>query len=181
MTDFFEFVVTADPGASINTVEVSVPEPITILETVVEPEISVVELDTGMRGPPGPPGPNTSGFQIVAATTLHTGQPIYVDPSGRAALASAGALGTCGVAGLIGEDTAASFIGTVNTQSLELDDWTLITGSTLLVPGRQYYLGRVTGTLTLMPSDVLGSIVVVIGRAISTTTINLCVFSSILL
>jgi hypothetical protein len=181
VTDFFEFVVTADPNASVNTIEVSVPEPITVLETVVESAVTAVELDTGMRGPPGPPGPNTSGFQITAAIDLRAGQPVYVDPSGQAAQARADILATCGVVGLIGEDTSAHSIGTVNTQSLELSSWIFVTGSTLLVPGRQYYLGTIPGTLTLVPTDVPGSTVVAIGRAISTTTINLCVFSSILL
>lgn len=74
------------------------------------------------------------------------------------------------VVGIMAEDALISTPGTVLTAGdhLALSDWSLITGTTTLTPGADYYLTSTPGRYSTTPDVTVASRV---GRAVSTTTL----------
>lgn len=117
----------------------------------------------------------------VAAVAVKAGQAVYVQQNGQLNLAEADIFATTNVAGLAVENIAAGFVAQVATQTLVLADWTASTGTSLLTPGRSYYLATAPGGLTLVPPIVPGQTVRLVGLAISSTQMQLNPSTTVLL
>ena len=145
---------------------------------------STVELGPkGKQGIPGPPGPPGSGtvFSAVASVDLKAGQAVYANGLGQLALATATIYGTTKVLGLVVADTATGFVADVTASVLTLTDWTPVTGASTLTAGAQYYLDLTVGSLSTVAPSSTGQALVFVGKAISTTTIEVSVSFPILL
>ena len=119
---------------------------------------------------------------IVAAVSLSAGQPVYVDStSGQLKLASAVALASSMVAGLIQSATLATFAAPLATTTLTLSDWTAIIGAASLTKGSRYFLDVTPGTLTTLAPATPGQSVVSVGIALSTTQLKIAPTPPILL
>ena len=111
----------------------------------------------------------TISISVVAAAALQAGQPVYVNPTtGQAAPASCAGYATSFVAGLAASATAATFAVNLITDSLTLQDWSVITGTSSLYRGQPYFLGISPGTLSLAAPIARGQSRVIVGLALST-------------
>ena len=111
---------------------------------------------------------------IVAAVNLAAGQPVYVDgTSGQLGLSIATTYAKCFVMGLAAQTTSATYACPVATNSLTLADWTAITGSSALVKNQLYWLSVTEGLLSTSAPITPGQSLVVVGKAISATTLEI--------
>ena len=117
-----------------------------------------------------------------AASTLQAGQPVYLTSTGGLGPALAGPR-TAEVFGIAVAGTQAGGSAPyVTGGELALSDWTAVTGSVSLVPGASYYLHpSAAGMLTTTAPSVAGQYVIRVGQAVSTTTMNVTIESSVLL
>jgi hypothetical protein len=121
-------------------------------------------LVTVQAGGPG------DAISIVAAVAVLAGQPLCVHPtSGQLMQASAANFSSTNLAGLAQADTQATLAAPLTTQTLDLTDWSRITGAPLLAKGQRYYLASVPGTMALTPPTTPGLVLVVVGVALSAT------------
>lgn len=97
-----------------------------------------------------------------------------------AVLASASDMGKVAVA--VSTDAAEpDHNGSFQTgQTLELSDWTDVTGSETLSPAGLYFLSVTPGLLTLTPPSLSGQSVQQIGRAVSPTVLEISITPPIL-
>ncbi len=157
-------------------------EPPTIL-TLVEPlNLTVVQsgplVEAGPPGPPGPQGPQgATGSTGEADDAIRAGQPVYVKATGHVGLAHAETLPQAGYAGIALADTASGFAVTYGVGVITLADWSVVAGFAALTPGAVYYLGA--GTIT--PVAPRSGYSVVVGRALTPTTLHAYQEPSILL
>ena len=116
-------------------------------------------------------------------STIQAGQPVYISGTDTVMLAQANALNSSKVFGLAREDIAAGATGMIQVDGiLELPDWTNITGSAALTAGADYFLDPDNaGKLTVTPPTTSGNYLVFIGRAISTTAIEIEIARPIIL
>jgi len=116
-------------------------------------------------------------------STASAGQPIYISGADTFKLGQANSLNTSKIIGLLREDIAAGSTGMVQLDGiLELPDWTTVTGNSSLTPGASYYLDPDNaGMLTETPPTASGQYLVYVGKAISTTAINLDIARPIIL
>jgi hypothetical protein len=117
---------------------------------------------------------------------LTEGQIVYVKSDGTVDLANADTVATSKAIGLVKDASVA--IGAscviVTDGMIEILDWTdvLITGDSDLVIGSAYYLSDVEdGKITSSRTTLTGSSVVYIGRAVSTTALEISIERPILL
>jgi hypothetical protein len=115
------------------------------------------------------------------------GQPVYVKATGNVTLAQANASGTVEVLGLVRDASiATSATGIIQTDgilSATTAEWDVVTGgSGGLTPGSVYYLDPSTpGSLTDTAPTASGQCVVRVGKAISTTEMEISIEQPILL
>jgi hypothetical protein len=115
------------------------------------------------------------------------GQPVYTKSNGNVDLAQADAGATVEVLGLVRDSSiAAAASGAIQTDgvlSATTGQWDTVTGETGgLTAGAVYYLDPSTpGTLTQTAPTTVGQFVVRVGRAISTTEMEISVSQPILL
>jgi len=131
---------------------------------------------------PGGGGGNTE-IDATFGSNASMGMVVYVDVTGDAELALADAEATTGAIGLAAANVAAGEEGKYVVEGLiEQSDWTAVAGSTLLVPGATYYLDPDTpGMITPIAPIDAGDFVVVVGRAVNTTTLDIEIAPPILL
>lgn len=107
---------------------------------------------TGVIGPSGATGPSID-TEATAGETIHVGQPVYVNPVNaqayRAEAGSEAASQTCGFCR--DEVISGQVFGIVPAGRLELADWSIPLGTSLLSPGMVYYLSSVAGQITASP------------------------------
>jgi len=117
------------------------------------------------------------------SSTASAGQPIYISGADTFKLGQANSLNTAKVIGLLREDIAAGGTGMVQLDGiLELPDWSAVVGSSTLTAGASYYLDPDNaGMLTVTPPTATGQYLVYIGKALSTTAINLDIARPIIL
>lgn len=128
--------------------------------TSAEVAAIAADLDT-LEGLVGP-------FSLLLADTAVGGQPVYVNGSGEAALADAGALATSDVVGLVLAGASAGSSATIlPIGTITISDWTAITGTAALTPGARYCLSTTAGMLTTTPPSAAGEVVVVVGVALT--------------
>lgn len=102
------------------------------------------------------------------------GQPVARHSSGSGVwLAVASSLSRTGI-GLAITATAPGFPATIQTEGrVTLDDWTPITGTLTLAALADYYLTTTAGQLATLPPTAGGTLTQRIGKAISSTTLQL--------
>lgn len=116
-----------------------------------------------------------------AASAATFGTPIYISASSTFQPARANAGATHGVLGLVRDSSiAAAASGSIQTDGVltgTTAQWDLITGQTGgLAPGSVYFLSSATaGRLTTTAPTNIGEYVLRIGRAISTTALEISV------
>jgi hypothetical protein len=141
----------------------------------------------GYHPPEGGTGdPDLSKHVVTANGNITVGQPVYVLSSNVVKLAEAtpaGAdyarcqvFGLCLVAGTNNNDVTILTEGHV-----ERNDWTIITGSATLTAGAVYFLSETAGQLTELPPSTDGSMIVRVGRAFTTTKLDIEIGESAIL
>ena len=134
----------------------------------------------------GTAGSHEGGIPEVPAifdSETKKGMVVYVPSSGHADLAQADAAATARAVGLATADVAALAAGNYVTEGIvEQADWTLVTGAATLTPGVYYYLSEsAAGKLTTTAPTTISQYVVAIGRALSTTQLDVEISQPILL
>jgi hypothetical protein len=127
-----------------------------------------------------------TGVEEVPATfdsDTKKGMAVYASGSGTVDLAQADAAATARCVGLATADVAAAGVGAYQTEgTITQSDWTLVTGSATLTPGVYYYLSESTpGQLTTTAPTTITEYVVAVGRALSTTQLDIEIAQPILL
>lgn len=121
-----------------------------------------------------------------SGSTLVPGAPVYISGGGMLLPAVAGALSTSSVIGLTTASIASSAAGAValfGLVTLTTGQWdAVVTGeSGGLTPGANYFLSPTSGKLTTTPPITPGQVLILVGRAISSTTMNVDIGEQILL
>ena len=130
-----------------------------------------------------PATPETGFLAAEADDAIKVGYPIYLKTNGHLAPARANAPATTNVTGLSLSDTASGFSCSYLTEgTVERTDWTEVAGVALLTPGAAYYLSAdAPGRITSIAPAALGQYVVRVGRATSTTKLDIEIEPAILL
>ena len=122
-------------------------------------------------------------YPAEADSEILVGQPVYVKATGNVDLARADQSATAAAIGFA--ITAADPTYTVNYVTegkLTLTDWTAVAGVVTLTPGSVYYLDTtMAGRITSVVPSVAGQYIVRLGRAASTTTLDIEIDLSLLL
>ena len=129
------------------------------------------------------PQVSTETYQAAADSAIVIGQPLYITPTGNADLACANQPATSAAIGFAITAAAPTFtVNYVTEGKLTLADWTLVAGVATLTPGNLYYLDTATaGRITNVVPSVSGQYIVRLGRATSTTTLDIEIEPSLLL
>jgi hypothetical protein len=119
-------------------------------------------------------------LEAVFDSAAEIGHALFVSSDGHVDLAS---MANPGVAGISVESVAADATGHYITESqVSREDWTVVTGSASLTPGALYYLDPATpGLLTTTPPEDIGDSVVIVGRALTSTTLDVSIQPPMLL
>lgn len=131
-----------------------------------------------------------SGGRIAAAATppitaifnslTLTGMALFVLGDGSVDLANADSAPV--VIGLANQDVAASSLGEYITEGqIERSNWSAVAGVPALSPGAYYYLSSTNGQITSTAPSTPGQSVVVVGRALTATVLDLAISQPILL
>ena len=124
--------------------------------------------------------PSTDYFTHETDATLIIGNPVVIKTNGHLDLASASSAPQ--VVGITISAASATFAANYITDgSVTLSDWTLIIGATNLWAGQTYFLDTTVGRLTATPPSTPGQYVVRVGRAVSTTILDVEIELPILL
>lgn len=120
------------------------------------------------------------------ASPIVIGTPVYIDAANGCKKSKADALGTAAIIGLVKDvSIGAGSPGDVVTSGLIVAttaQWNTVCGTVGLVPGSTYFLSDATvGKLTAVAPTSVGSFVIAVGVAISTTDLKIDVEPSILL
>ena len=100
-------------------------------------------------------------------TTLLPGQPVTMHSSGVGVVRASAWCGLQAV-GIVTTATAPGFAVALRAIGmLTLDDWVAVTGFPLLTPRSIYYLSLTAGQLTDIPTVASGTLLQVIGNAVS--------------
>lgn len=130
-----------------------------------------------------PVTPEALSHLAEADSTIKIGYPVYMKATGHLDPAQANSAGLTQVAGLSISDANAGFACTYITEgTVERTDWTEVAGSASLVPGNTYFLSPTTaGQITNVAPTTLGQYVVRVGRAVTTTKLDVEIELPILL
>lgn len=148
----------------------------------------VPEIGLTSKPPPTPPGPGGAEVAGLLYTSqnkdtvpLQAGQVVTVHASGTGVVRAA-ATPTTGGVGIVTAPAAVGEAPQIQTDGVvSLSDWSAATGTVSLSPRGAYYLDTVQGRLTLTAPTAVGQVVQVIGRAISSTELDLEIGEPILL
>lgn len=146
----------------------------------VADDLALVDLATVAGGKSG----SLENYGPHNATLNTTGEPgyaIYLQADASVTPAQADAIATADVIGLITriEGTVATY---VTDGFLTLADWTDVIGTTDLTPGMAYYLSATNEPqLSTTPATTIGHVVVLVGRALSTKTLDIEISEGVLL
>jgi hypothetical protein len=148
----------------------------------------IPEIGLTSKPPPLPPGPGGAAVAALLYTSqnkdsvpLLAGQVVTVHASGTG-IVRAAATPTTGGVGIVTAPAAVGEAPQIQTDGVvSLLDWSSSTGTVSLSPRGVYYLDTVQGGLTLTPPTATGQVVQVIGRALSSTELDLEIGEPILL
>ena len=123
---------------------------------------------------PGAAGRDGTGaVQAIAGLPLLPGQPAYVSRTdGRLYPANAGTYLSGFVVGLVTAGALTGFQAEARRGVVTLSDWTAATGNPALLPGQEYYLSPAGLLTTVPPVKPLAAVLVRIGTATSSTTLD---------
>lgn len=113
-------------------------------------------------------------IESIAGETLYTGQPVYVNQSNaRLYRARAAFEVTSRVCGFCKTDvTLGDSVGIAPAGRMELSDWSIpLGGTSLLIPGATYYLGGVSGQITVNYPAI--GFTMQVGVAVTTTILDI--------
>ena len=129
------------------------------------------------------PSVDITYYSAEADSPTQIGSPLYLTGVGHVDLAQANTAGTVQVAGLALEVVGVGFsCDYISEGSIERSNWSVIAGTTSLSPGATYFLDPTTaGRITTTAPTITGQYVVRVGRAISTTTLDIEIELPILL
>lgn len=120
---------------------------------------------------------NYTYYSAEADSAISAGQALYIKSNTHTDLADCSTTGT--VMGIAQTNIASGFSGNLISQGqLTLSDWSASTGSATLSAGQTYYLG-VAGAIGTSPPT--SGFVVKLGKAITTTTLEISIEDKILL
>jgi len=122
--------------------------------------------------------PDLSKHIMLAHVDMITGQPVYVYSNNTVSLAGCnpGVTDTDKVnvfALVLTGNTAGNDVEVLTEGSVERANWTSIVGTTYLVPGSVYYLDSTVGTLSVTAPTTDTYVVTRVGRAITTTKMDI--------
>lgn len=137
------------------------------------------EDGVGSRGPRGRDGVTTvvsgggSGVPFIGDGNILKGQALVVTTADHCSPGLADDFATSAVVGLAASDVGDGMAGLMLAGgTLEMDDWSAVTGSASLSPGVAYYLSTtVPGGLTTTPPTDDDLVVTFVGRALSATVL----------
>jgi hypothetical protein len=134
-------------------------------------------------GEPEVPTEDEDYYSAEADETILVGQPVYLKVTGHVALAKADAAATTQVAGIAQNAVAAgSSCHYLTEGEITQTNWTLIAGTATLTIGATYYLDLSTaGRITSTSPTAVGNYVVRVGRATTSTTLDIEIELPILL
>jgi hypothetical protein len=115
-----------------------------------------------------------SKHELIASQPVSVGQPVHVSSSNTISLSDADTLSTAQVLGLVSVSASGGGTATVLSEGIvTLSDWTSIIGTTNLTPGAVYYLSTTAGQMASTPPTGNSDIVVRLGIALTTDTIDI--------
>lgn len=110
------------------------------------------------------------------SASLPAGTIVAIHSSGSGIVRASAIDNTRPAVGIITTSRTASEVGIVQTDgTLELNDWTAITGTVSLATNASYYLSTTLGQLTTSIPQGAGRIVQAIGKAITPKTLNISI------
>lgn len=115
-------------------------------------------------------------YEGIADGVALKGAPLYMQASGHLTTANATDVTKASVAGVACEAGGGVTSGAVQYKtigSITQDDWSDITGTTLLTPGSIYFLANTAGKLVTTAPSADGDFVVKVGRALTTKTLDI--------
>jgi hypothetical protein len=111
-----------------------------------------------------------------------TGQPVAIHSSGVGVVLASAANNSKNAIGLATEDIAPTFSGVILVDGpLTLADWTNVIGSVTLATKATYWLSATAGLLTTSAPTTIGQIDQVVGKSVSTDTLEIKISESVLL
>lgn len=127
--------------------------------------------------------PDLSKHTVTFDSTMVTGQPVYVSGNNSVDAAIANDIVMSEVVGLVLTGATAGNQGVILTEgSVTNLDWTPVAGSASLTPAATYYLSDTTaGILTSAAPTLRGRYVVRVGKALSTTVMDIEIAVDLLL
>lgn len=106
--------------------------------------------------------------------TINPGMAVAAHPSGTGVILAVNTMPARACAGLSQSTTAPTFADVFRVdETLTLTDWTDATGSPTLSPLGIYFLDSTPGMITLTAPTALGSIVQIVGQALSPDTLKI--------
>lgn len=115
-------------------------------------------------------------------TTISAGMPAARHSSGTGVVHGNATDASKQAIGLATIDIAAGVSGNVQLSgTLQLADWTAVTGTTTLVALGLYYLNTTSGLLTTTPPSTVGNVVQLVGREVAPDTMEIMCEQGILL
>jgi hypothetical protein len=115
-----------------------------------------------------------SKHELEAARPVSVGQPVYVSSNNIVDLSDASTLLSAQVLGLVSVGASGGGTSTVLSEGIvTLSDWTSVVGTTELIPGAIYYLSTTAGQMATVPPTGDSDIVVRLGIALTTDTIDI--------
>lgn len=171
-SDFFDKVGTHDLGLVGHLVS-QVERPLSLGSTLTLTQ--VVTVAGGHLESPGAE-PITANFQSLTLT----GMALYVPSDGSVDLARADTFPN--VVGLASSDAAPGIGEYITEGQITRSNWSAVAGTATLSPGAYYYLSpSVAGQITSVAPTTPGQSVVVVGRALTQTTLDVEITPPILL
>lgn len=127
--------------------------------------------------------PDLSKHSATFDSTMVPGQPVYVSGSNSVDKAKADNITTAEAVGLVLTGATAGNTGIwIAEGSVTKLDWTTVTGTALLTPGSTYYLSETdAGQLSDTSPTTRGNYVVRVGKALSTTKMDIEIAVDLLL
>lgn len=171
-SDFFDNVGTHDLGL-VGTLVSLVERPAAVSDT-----LTMTQAVTVAGGHLEAPGlePVTATFQSLTLV----GMALYVPSDGSVDLASASS--NPNVVGLAKVDAAPGIGEYITEGQITRSNWSAVAGTATLSPGAYYYLSpSVAGQITSVAPTTPGQSVVVVGRALTQTTLDVEITPPILL
>jgi hypothetical protein len=155
-------ITTTAPSAPTDTV---VKIGIAVSTSKIDIEINEVSA-TGSE--------DLSKHELIASQPVSVGQPVHISSGNTVSLSDADTLSTAQVLGLVSVSASGGATATVLSEGIvTLSDWTSVIGTTNLTPGSIYYLSTTAGQMATAPPTGDSDIVVRLGIALTTDTIDI--------